>query len=74
MVKCSGVCQSWICCNGSKKAVPQLHVVASTWSSCVELPLQRLFLGICANAGLTIYGGDATDAYAHSPSPNNTYL
>ena len=73
-VKWSGVWCSRICCNGSKKAVPQLHVVASTWSSCVELPIQRLFLGICSNSGLTIYGGDATDTYVHSPAPNNTYL
>ena len=63
-----------MCCNGSKKEVPQLHAVASTWSSCVELPVQRLFLGICADAGLTIYCSDATDAYAHSPAPNDTYL
>ena len=41
---------------------------------CVELPVQQLFLGICANTGLTIYGGDATNAYRHSPTPNNTYL
>ena len=60
--------------NGSKKVVPQLHIVARTWSSCVELPVQRLFLGICADSGLTIYGGDATDAYAHSLAPNDTYL
>ena len=40
----------------------------------IELLIQQLFLGICANAGLTIYGGDATDAYAHSPAPNDTYL
>ena len=63
-----------MCCNGSKKAAPQLHAVVSTWSSCVELLVQRLFLGICANAGLAIYGGDKTDAYAHSPAPNDTYL
>ena len=63
-----------MCCNGSKKAVPQLHAVASTWSSCVELPVQRLFMGLCADMGLTIYGGDATDAYAHSPAPTDTYL
>ena len=63
-----------MCCNGSKCATPQLHAVASTWSSCVELPIQRLSLGMCADSGLTIYGGDATDAYAHSPSPINTYL
>ena len=63
-----------MCCNGSKKAAPQLHAVASTWSSCVELPVQRIFLGIAADLNLTIYGGDATDAYAHSPAPNDTYL
>ena len=53
---------------------PQLHAVASTWSSCVSLPIQRLFLGMCADLGLVVYGGDATDAYAHSPTPNDTYL
>jgi len=35
VVKRSGVRRSRMCCNGSKKAVPQLHAVASTWSSCV---------------------------------------
>ena len=74
LVKRSGVRQSRMCCNGSKKAAPQLHAVASTWSSCVELPVQRIFLGIAADLGLTVYGGDATDAYAHSPAPNSTYL
>ena len=63
-----------MCCNGSKVAAPQLHAVASTWSSCVALPIQQLFLGMCADLGLIIYGGDATDAYAHLPAPNDTYL
>ena len=64
-----------MCCNGSKRAVPALHAVASTWSSCVELPVQRLFLGISAALNLTIYGGDATDAYAHAlASDIPTYL
>ena len=63
-----------MCCNGSKASAPQLYAVASTWLSCVSLPIQRLFLGMCANLGLLIYGGDATDAYAHSPAPNDTYL
>ena len=33
-------------------------------------------MGLCADMGLTItiYGGDATDAYAHSPAPSHTYL
>ena len=63
-----------MCCNGSKNAAPQLHAVTSTWSSSVELPVQRLFLGIAADLGLTIFGGDATDAYAHLPTPSETYL
>ena len=63
-----------MCCNRSRASAPQLHAVASTWSSCVSLPIQRLFLGMCADLGMIIYGGDATDAYAHSPAPNNTYL
>ena len=61
-------------CNGSKHAAPQLHAVDSTCSSCTELPIQRLFLGMCAHSGLTIYGGDSTDTYAHSPAPNDIHL
>ena len=63
-----------MCYNGSKNATPQLHTVASTWSSYDKLPVQRIFLGIAADLGLTVYGGDATDVYAHSPAPNDTYL
>ena len=63
-----------MCCNESKTTAPQLHVVASTWSSCVELPVQRVFLGIAADLGNTIFGGDVTDAYAYAPSPSDTYL
>ena len=29
---------------------------------------------MCADLGLVIYGGDVTDAYAHSLAPNATYL
>ena len=74
-VKRSGTRRSRLCCNGSKSSAPQLHAVASTWSSCVELPIQRLFLALCAKHGLSIYGADVTDAYAHSPAPDTaTYL
>jgi hypothetical protein len=75
IVKRSGVCRSRCCCNGSKMAAPQLHGLANTWSSCVEQPIQCIFLALCASQGLTIYGGGVTDAYAHSPSPEvHTYL
>ena len=33
-----------------------------------------MFFGIYADIGLTIYNKDATNAYVHSPSPNDTYL
>ena len=64
-----------MCANGSKKAALTLCAVASTWSSCVELPIQRMFLGISAALNLKIFGADAIDAYAHSPAPDTkTYL
>ena len=46
-----------------------LHALASTYSSCVEHPIQRLFFAIATDQHLWIYGGDAKDAYAHSPGP-----
>ena len=74
-LKRSGVRRSRMCCNGSKKAAPTLHVVASTWSSCLELPIQRMFLGISAALNMTIYGGDVLDAYTHANSGDiPTYL
>ena len=63
-----------MCCNGSKKAAPQLHAVASTWSSCVELPVQRMFLAITADLNLPVFGADCIDAYAHAVAPSGTYL
>ena len=51
LVQWSGVQQSSICCNGSKNAAPQLDVVASTRSSCVELSVHHLFLWITPTLG-----------------------
>ena len=73
LVKRSGVIHSRMCCNGSKKSAPQLHAIASAWFSCVLLPIQHLFVGICANFGLVDYEGDTTDAYAHLPAPNDFF-
>jgi hypothetical protein len=49
IVKRSGVRRSRLCCNGSKMAAPQLHALANTWSSCVEQPIQHIFLALCAS-------------------------
>ena len=70
----SGIKRACMCCNDSKKAAPQLHAVPSTWSSCVELPVKWMFMGIAVNDGLAVYGGDTTDAYTHSCAPNDTFL
>ena len=59
-VKSNGKRRSRNCCDGSPRAAPALHGIASTYSSCVEQPIQRLFFALSA---------DATDAYAHSPPP-----
>ena len=69
VVKRSGVRRSRQCCNGSKFAAPLLHAMVSTWSSCVELPIQQLFIGLSAQKGLCMYGGDACDTHAHAPAP-----
>ncbi|KAG7359997.1 reverse transcriptase RNA-dependent DNA polymerase [Nitzschia inconspicua] len=43
-IKRSGERRSRSCCDGSLRAAPLLHQVASTYSSCVEQPIQRMFL------------------------------
>ena len=68
-VKRSGVRRLRLCCNGSKYAAPQLHAMANTWSSCVMLPVQQLFLGLAAANGLKIYGSNVKGAHAHSDKP-----
>ena len=74
-VKRCGTRRARLCCNGSKYAAPTLHALAMTYSSCVEHPIQRLFFGIAAQKGLKVYGGDAKDAYGHSPGPEiPTYM
>jgi len=43
--------------------------MTNTYPSCLEHPVFRLFIALCAADNLTIYGGDAKDVFAHSPSP-----
>jgi len=47
-----------------------LHGIALAYSSRVEQPLQRLFFfALAARENYRVYGGNAQDAYAHSPPP-----
>ena len=68
-IKRCGTRQARKCCDVSKMAAPMLHALASTYSSCVEHPIQRLFFAIAVDQNLRIYEGDAKDAYTHSPGP-----
>ena len=38
-------------------------------SSCVEHPIQQQFLALAAEQNFLLFGGDAKDAFAHSPAP-----
>ena len=73
-VKRSGTRQSRQCVDGSKKSANILHVltVADSYSSCVDQPIKLLFLAISAILIHKIFGGDATNAYAHSPGDFTT--
>jgi hypothetical protein len=42
--------------------------MAETYASCVEQPIFRLFCALSAAFNLSIYGGEAQDAFAHSPA------
>ena len=68
-VKRDGQRRARQCCDGSKRAAPLLHALAKTHSSCVEQPIQRQFLALAAEQNFLLFGGDAKDAFAHSPAP-----
>eukprot|EP00980_Cylindrotheca_fusiformis_P025376 scaffold13535_cov117-Cylindrotheca_fusiformis.AAC.2 len=68
-IKRDGTRRARNCCDGSPRAAPTLHKFAKTYSSCVEQPIQRMFFALAAHMGYKVYGGDAKDAYAHSPPP-----
>ena len=69
-IKVNGKRRSRVCCDGSPRAAPEVHSSTNTYASCLEHPIYRLFIALCAADGLTIYGGDAKDAFAHSPGPS----
>eukprot|EP00980_Cylindrotheca_fusiformis_P004426 scaffold946_cov73-Cylindrotheca_fusiformis.AAC.1 len=43
-IKRDGTRRARNCCDGSPRAAPALHRFAKSYSSCVEQPIQRLFL------------------------------
>jgi len=69
-IKVNGKRRSRLCCDGSPRAAPEVHSTTNTYASCLEHPIFRLFIALCAADNLTIYGGDAKDAFAHSPGPS----
>ena len=70
-IKRDGARRSRNCCDGSPRSAPALKGAASTYSSCVEQPVQRMFFALAASMGHKACGGDTVDACAHSPPPDN---
>ena len=70
LVKATGVRKSRACLDGSKRAAPWLRMLVQTYSSCIELPCLRTFIGICVNRGYYIAFGDVDNAYQQSPPPS----
>jgi len=68
-IKRDGTRRSRNCCDGSPRSAPLLHGIASTCSSCVEQPAQRLFFALAARENYRACGGGAQDAHAHSLPP-----
>jgi len=68
-IKRDGTRRSRNCCDGSPQSAPLPHGIASTCSSCVEQPAQRLFFALAARENCRVYGDDAQDACALSPPP-----
>ena len=66
-IKQDGTRRSRLCGDGSKRAVPQLYEDQDNSSSCLDQPICRLFFALAAARNLVVFGGDARDAYAHSP-------
>jgi hypothetical protein len=52
-----------------RSAAPKLHALAETYVYCVEQPVSCLFFALAAALNYLIFGGDAQDAFAHSPAP-----
>lgn len=69
-IKRDGTRRARNCCDGSPRAAPGLHKLVQTYSSCVEQPIQRLFFALCSHLNYLVFGGDAKDAFAHSPPPD----
>ena len=71
-VKRSGTRWFCQCIDRSKKSAPILHVLADSYSYCVDQSIQRLFLAISAMLDHKMFRGDATDSYTHSPGDFTT--
>ena len=74
-VKRDGQRRARQCYDGSKRAAPLLYAFAKTYSSCIKHPIQRQFFAPAAKQNFLLFGGDAKDAFAHSPAPEvPTYI
>ena len=70
LVKANGVRKARACLDGSKRAAPWLRNMVQTYSSCIELPCLRTFVGTCVNRECRMHFGDVDNAHQQSPPPS----
>jgi hypothetical protein len=74
IIKPCGTRRARVCCDGSKRAAPELRFT-QTYASCIDQPCMRLFFALSAAMGFVVMGADCTNAYANSLSPTQaTYV
>jgi hypothetical protein len=74
IIKMCGTRKARMCCDGSKRAAPELRF-AQTYGSYIDQPSMRLFFALSAAMGFVVMGADCTNAYANSLSPTQaTYV
>ena len=68
-IKTDGTRKVRACADGSKRAAPWLRGFINTYSSCIELPCQRLFFALSAALGYVLTVADTSNAFQQAPPP-----
>ena len=69
LMKTDGTRKARACADGSKRSAPWLRNFVNTYSSCIELPCQRLFFALSAGLGYVLTVTDTSNAFQQAPPP-----
>ena len=68
-IKTDGTRKVRACADGSIRSAPWLRSFINTYSSCIEMPCQRLFLALAAAMGYVLTVADTSNAFQQAPPP-----